>query len=286
MKTAKAALGLLVVLGASHCKRERSDAAKSVDVELPSGTEVVSFPSGSLTLRGLLLRAKSAGRTRAVLYNHGSAPGLSNNVAFANIAPAFVERGWTFFMPYRRGQGLSAGAGPYIGDEIDKAKGSGVGAAAARQLELLEGPHLDDQLAALAWLKAAPFVDPERIAAAGNSFGGIEALLGAERGGYCAVVDAAGAAESWAASPKLRERMTAASRNANVPIFFFQAENDFDLGPTRTLAGALSAAHKRAEMKIYPAFGSSAADGHAFAYKGVSIWREDALRFLENSCGP
>ena len=45
---------------------------------------------------------------------------------------------------------------------------------------------------------------PDRIAAAGNSFGGVEAVLGAERAHYCAVVDAAGGAESWAAAPALR----------------------------------------------------------------------------------
>jgi carboxymethylenebutenolidase len=286
MNITNEALVLILSLALTDCKRRGSDAAKSDEVELPAGTEVVSFPSGNLALRGLLLRPKAAGRVRAVLYNHGSAPGLANNLAFANVAPSFVEHGWVFFMPYRRGQGLSASAGPYVGDEIDKAKKNGAGAAATRQLDLLEGEQLDDQLAALEWLKHASFVDPGRIAVAGNSFGGIEALLGAERGGYCAAVDAAGGAESWTASPPLRERMTKAAVNANVPIFFFQAENDFDLSPTRTLGAALLAAHKRAETKIYPAFGRTAADGHAFAYRGVTVWANDVLRFLENSCSP
>jgi carboxymethylenebutenolidase len=39
-------------------------------------------------------------------------------------------------------------------------------------------------MAALAWLRKQDFVRPNRIAAAGNSFGGIEAVLGAERGSY------------------------------------------------------------------------------------------------------
>ena len=54
----------------------------------------------------------------------------------------FASHGWVFSGLYRRGQGLNASAGPYIGDQI----------AAAN-----------------------------RIAVAGASFGGSEAALGAER---------------------------------------------------------------------------------------------------------
>jgi carboxymethylenebutenolidase len=71
-------------------------------------------------------------------------------------------------------------------------------------IRLLETEHLSDQLAALAWLRNQPFIDGRRIAVAGNSFGGIETVLGAERERYCAAVDSAGAAESWALAPALR----------------------------------------------------------------------------------
>ena len=205
---------------------------------------------------------------------------MLNNLAFASIAPVFVARGWVFFMPYRRGQGLSGSAGAFIGDEIESArKKGGREAAAAEQLRILQTDHLDDQLAALAWLQREEFVQSNRIAAAGNSFGGIQAVLGAERGGYCAVVDASGAAESWALSPHLQARMTSAVRNAKSPVFFFQAENDFDLSPSRVLFAAMKEAGKRAEMKIYPAFGTTARDGHSFAYRGVAVWGDDIVRF-------
>jgi carboxymethylenebutenolidase len=88
---------------------------------------------------------------------------------------------------------LSAAAGPYIGDQIAAAeKAGGVTAAAATMVRLLETDHLDDQLAALAWLRKQRFVQPNRIAVAGNSFGGIETVLGVERGRYCAGIDSAG----------------------------------------------------------------------------------------------
>jgi len=67
------------------------------------------------------------------------------------------------------GQGLSASAGPYIGDQIAAAeKTGGVSAAAATMVRLLETDHLDDQFAALAWLRKQSFVQPSRLAVAGT----------------------------------------------------------------------------------------------------------------------
>ena len=112
---------------------------------------------------------------------------MMSEQALATLGPVFASHGWVFFGPYRRGQGLSASAGPYIGDQIAAAeKAAGVSAAAATMVRLLETDQLDDQLAALAWLRKQDFVQPNRIAVAGNSFGGIETVLGVERGGYCA----------------------------------------------------------------------------------------------------
>jgi carboxymethylenebutenolidase len=251
----------------------------------PPAAEIVAFPSGTLALRGVLYRPGGAGPFPAVLYNHGSAPGMANSQAFEALGPLFAGRGWVFFAPYRRGQGLSAAAGPYIGDEIEAAKlKGGLAAGSAMMVRLLEGDHLQDQLAALAWLRKASFVAPGRIAAAGNSFGGIETLLGAEKEAYCAAVDASGGAQSWTSSPELQTVMTRAARNARAPVLFFQAENDFDLAPTHTLSAAMKEANKPYEAKIYPRFGSSPPDGHSFAWRGSSVWFEDVLAFLQRHC--
>jgi hypothetical protein len=68
-------------------------------------------------------------------------------------------------------------------------KRGGVAAATTIAIRLLEADHLNDQLTALACLRNQCFVQPERIAVAATSFGGI--ALGAETGSYCAAVDAA-----------------------------------------------------------------------------------------------
>jgi carboxymethylenebutenolidase len=247
----------------------------------------VSFPSGTLTLHGVLYKPEGTGPFPAVVYNHGSAPGMLSKDAFEALGPLFAGRGWVFFGPYRRGQGLSASAGPFIGDQIDDArKKGGIRAGAATMVRLLETDHLDDQLAALAWLRTQAFVRPSRIAVAGNSFGGVEAVLGAERGSYCAAVDSAGGAQSWKAAPELQARMMQAVRSARAPIFFFQAANDYDLSPSRTLAAAMKDAGKVFEMKMYPAYGKSASDGHTFGYFGGAVWADDVFRFLNQHCNP
>jgi hypothetical protein len=91
-------------------------ALQAASTSPPARGEVVSFPSGNLKLYGLLYKPDGAGPFPAVVYNHGSAAGMASQQAFEALGPVFVKRGWVFFGPYRRGQGLSAAAGPYIED--------------------------------------------------------------------------------------------------------------------------------------------------------------------------
>jgi dienelactone hydrolase len=247
--------------------------------------EVVTFPSGSLVLHGVLYRPRGPGPFPAVLYNHGSVPGMLSAGAAEALGPAFASRGWLFFMPFRRGQGLSASAGPYIGGELRRAKYSGGERAwAATMVRLLETDHLNDQLAGLAWLGGQPFVDASRIAVGGNSFGGIEAVLGVEKAAYCAGFDSAGAAETWSSAPELQERLKRAVTAARAPIYFFQARNDYDLSPTEVLSATMNDAAKPHVAKVYPPYGSSKANGHTFGYFGFSIWGDDVLGFLGQHC--
>src|SRR5580700_4349745 len=250
-----------------------------------SAAETVTFPSGEITLHGVLYKPEGTGPFPAVIYNHGSAPGMLSEQAFDALGPIFASHGWVFFGPYRRGQGLSASAGPYIGDQIAAAeKNGGISAGAAAMVRLLETDHLNDQLAALAWLRKQGFVQHDRIAVAGNSFGGIETVLGAERGYYCAAIDSAGGAQSWAQAHELQSLMTRAVRNSRAPIFFFQAANDYDLSPSKTLSAEMKDASKPYEVKIYPAYGNSSSDGHTFGYFGYSVWADDVFRFLNRHC--
>lgn len=247
--------------------------------------EIVSFPSDDIVLHGVLYKPSGPGPFPAVLYNHGSAGGMLSKEAFDALAPTFVSHGWVFFGPFRRGQGLSAAAGPYIRDQIAAAeKQGGMAGADAEALKLLRTEHLRDQLAGLAWLQQQSFVQRQRIAVAGNSFGGIEVVFAAEGGQYCAGIDSAGGAQSWREGPRLRTAMTRAVRNSKFPIFFFQAANDYDLSPSETLSAAMKDAGKPYKLKIYPDYGNSHDDGHVLGYFGASVWADDVFRFLEQFC--
>ena len=78
--------------------------------------------------------------------------------------------------------------------------------------------------------------------------------------------------------------MTRAVRNAKAPIFFFQAANDFDLSPSKTLSAEMNEAGKTYKLKIYPPYGDSPRDGHSFGYFGSGVWAEDVFGFLNQHC--
>src|SRR5205814_10566825 len=47
--------------------------------------ETVTFPSGEITLHGVLYKPEGTGTFPAVIYNHGSAPGMMSKEAFAAL---------------------------------------------------------------------------------------------------------------------------------------------------------------------------------------------------------
>ena len=236
--------------------------------------ELIGFKSGDLELKGYIWKPSGDGPFPALLWNHGSekSPGSVDRVA-----SYFVSNGYIFFVPHRRGQGNSPG--PYIMDELNRAGSKG---ERGQLLVNLHETHLEDQLAALQYLQAVSFVNKNRIAVMGWSFGGIQTMLAVERGpGYRVAVNCSGAAETWNGASSLRSRLTTAARNAKIPVFFLQAENDHDLTPNRVLSEEVRKAGKAVEAKVYPAFGSGPRDGHSFCVRGTSTWGPDVLRFIE-----
>jgi len=322
---------LLVCLASEVCTADDSLVTQRAATP-PAVAQEVSFSNGQAQLKGVLYKPDGAGPFPVLLFNHGSAPGMANRQAFEKLGPLFVQHGWAFFAPYRRGQGLSASAGPYVMDVIEAQQLSGIRRAlpvlvvlcaalliailvvTKRQpmwmrvsailavclidalafrivseharahaiVQAMETDQFSDHLAAFEWLRRQNFVSQGHVATMGNSFGGIIAVLGAERIPYCAVVDAAGGAQTW--SPELRKRLAASVRRAQAPIFFFQAENDYTVAPTSVLGNAMHEVGKPSVVKLYPAFGSSSDDGHSFAWRGSDVWEADVFRFLDAQC--
>lgn len=230
--------------------------------------EEVTFPSGDLTLHGFIHRPQGSGPFPAILYNHGSEPRPGPKPELARV---FTESGYVLFVPHRRGQGRSPADGGVL---------SG-GALAVNELQL------PGQLAALAHLRSLEYVDKDRIAVAGCSFGGIQTVLmigeNADRSlGLRAAVDFAGAAQTWRTSVALQERMRRAVRKATIPVMFVQAKNDYDTAPSYALAGELEKLGKPHKLAIYPPFGTSVREGHGeFCSRGgAAVWAQDVLAFL------
>ncbi len=235
--------------------------------------ELVGFKSGDLELKGFVWKPSGEGPFPALLWNHGSEKSAGS---VDTVAPYFVSRGYVFFVPHRRGQGRSPG--PYIMDELNALSRDNRN----RMLVELHEIHLQDQFAGLEYLKGLAFVDRNRIAVMGFSFGGIQTMLAVERGpGYRVAVNCSGAAESWRGSSSLQARLTAAARKASMPVFFLQAENDHDLTPNRVLSEEVRKSGNPVEAKVYPAFGSGPRDGHSFCVRGTETWGPDVLKFIE-----
>lgn len=232
--------------------------------------EVVTFKSGAMTLTGFLYKPEGAGPFPAIVYNHGSEPFPGPK---GDQASFYVPHGFVLFVPHRRGHGRSKDAGP----PEPVGEGSDVIAGLVDQN--------DDVLGAIAYVAALPYVNAKRIAVAGCSYGGIETLLSAERAtGIYAAIDFAGGAMRWDGDPALQERMKIAARNAKVPVMFVQAENDYSIGPSKTLAAEMQAANKPMLLKIYPPNGTTPREGHRFCMGDVNPpWGDDVLAFLHQN---
>lgn len=237
----------------------------------------VKFPSGDLVLHGFVYKPEGNGPFPAVLYNHGSErrPGWK-----PELGELFTSQGYVLFIPHRQGQGRSPGE--YIRDLLPQRK---FRLARSRRLVELMEIHLKDQITALSYLKSLPYVDSDRIAVAGCSFGGIQTVLISERKvGLRAAISFAGAAQTWRRLPDLRERMLSAVRNATIPILLIQAKNDYNLAPSRALAEELKRLRKPHKLVIFPPFGNTAAEGHGgFCSRGGNVWGSEVFSFLSTA---
>jgi dienelactone hydrolase len=249
-------------------------------------SDTVIVRSGALQLRAVLWRPPGKGPFPAVLFNHGRGlkPQTEGRMESINeLGRLFASHGYVFMGLFRRGEGLSADQGVFIGDQLEREREArGDDAAERLQLRLLESEHLADALAGLALLRRLPEVDRRRLGVVGHSFGGSLAMLIAERDkSVRAFVNFAGAAGSWAGSVELRERLIAAAGRITAPVLFVYAENDFSVLPGKVLAAEMARRSKVSRLKLFPPFGKTAAEGHWFVYLGVLRWEENVFAFLD-----
>lgn len=266
-----------------------SDAAMAQS-RAPGEPQTVEVASGSLRLKALLWKPAGRGPVPAVLFNHGRSTDPQTHYrqvtiteAASILGPVFVKHGYAFLYLFRRGEGLSADQGPFIGDLLEQEEATN-GEVARRHLQylLMTSDHLNDALAGLGFLKTLPQVDAHRIAVVGHSFGGQITLLAAERDSTVrAAVAFAAAANSWDGSAELRVALLDTARKITVPIMLLQTSNDYSVMPGRALAAEMARLSKPHVLKIYPSFGHTADDGHNLVYLDIARWEKDVFRFLD-----
>jgi len=257
----------------------------------PTAPQIADVDSGELHLKGYFWKPAGQGPFPAILFNHGSGAGDPQHTAgrtmaeaASNLAPIFLKHGYAFFYLCRRGQGLSADQGPFMQDLLKQAEAKGADARKQLHYQLVTGSELDDALAGLTFLKAAPDVDPKRIAIVGHSFGGMLTLLSGDHDSTIrAEVAFAAGANSWRASQELRDRTLAAVGKTAAPVMLVYAANDYDTTPGKDISAELDRLNKPHLLKIYPVIGRTSDDGHSLLYLGISEWEPDVFQFLEDN---
>jgi len=245
----------------------------------PPEHEAVFYPSGKLQIEAYVYRPQGPGPFPVVIYNHGSRAGHERTeMPFTYVGKMLAASGYLVLVPERRGYGKSEGA-PFS-EDIGDDRGP-------RYVARLQ-QEADDAIAAAEFAKTLQGVDSSRIAVMGWSFGGIVSVFAASRSAlFRAVVDQAGGALSWGASPQLQAALKEAAGKVNVPLLGMVAEND---RTTESVTAVVSQAKKHgaaARLIVYPVFKprenpGDIAPGHMiFSVQGVGLWESDVKDFLK-----
>lgn len=243
----------------------------------------VTIESAKYSLHGCFWLPEGAGPFPVMIYNHGSEQHPSP-CGPPDLATFYQAHGWAFLAFQRHGHGPSPG--DYILDlQKQIFRDAPTPVAARRQINRLHELYNLDVEAAVDWVKRQKWTDTARIAMSGISYGGIQTLLTAEKGlGIDAFLAFAPAAQSW--NPVLAERLIAAVQAARGPIFLIQASNDYSLEPSKVLGAELKRKGSPNQSKVYPAFGATTLEGHAYfgsRAAGIAVWSPDVIAFLDGA---
>jgi dienelactone hydrolase len=244
----------------------------------------VTIPAGPYQLHGCVWTPDGPGPHPVMIYNHGSEqkPFLCGP---PDLAGFYQKNGWAFVAFQRHGHEPSPG--DYIGDLQKKVFAAHPldRPAAQRDIVKLHELYNLDVEAAVAWVKQQKWADPGHIAMTGISYGGIQTILTAEKGlGLRAFLPFAPAAQSW--NPVLAERLKQAIRKARAPMLIVQAENDYSIEPSKVLGAELEKKGSPNRARIYPAFGTTTQQAHAWfgsRTAGIAVWSSDVMEFLNSA---
>lgn len=228
--------------------------------------QVVSFTSRKQKLKGYLWVPEGDGPFPAMVWSYGHHERLMNQgppSQFDRLARFYLEMKYVLFVPDR-------GATPGQKDD-----------GSPEAFERINDAKTKDLISAISWIRQQSYVNAAKVAVSGSLNGSLHALLAAERDSTIhAVVISTPGSITWNNNPALRTLMHRGVKNANVPIFLFQPQNDKSLGPTQALGPLLAEKGKRNRTKVYLPYEGEI---RSFGKDAVNVWGPDVRAFLEGN---
>jgi dienelactone hydrolase len=238
---------------------------------------VILIPAGpdhQAMLETTVFQPNGPGPFPLLIINHGKDPGAPSaqpRDRFYHMAHAFVERGYAVLVPMREGYANSTGKFHDHGCDMTA---NGYGQA-------------NDILDALNYAREQPWVDPQHIVVAGQSYGGLATIaLGTQPlPGVKALLNFAGGLKDQSEGCNWKNELitayTSYGANAKIPSLWMYGANDTLFGPD--LAARMHAAYTLAggQGKLVE-YGPFKHDAHGMlaSRDGEQIWLPETEQFL------
>jgi dienelactone hydrolase len=234
---------------------------------IPAGTERQAM------METTVFQPNGAGPFPLLIINHGKDPGAPSKQPrdrFYHMAHAFVERGYAVMVPMR--QGFANSTGRYSDHGCDMTA-NGYSQAS-------------DILDALNYAREQPWVDPQHIVVAGQSYGGLATVaLGTQAlPGVRGLLNFAGglrdAGCDW--QGELLSAYANYGANARIPSLWMYGANDSLFGPelATRMHDAYALAGGQGKLVEYGAFKRDA-HGMLASRDGEKIWLSETEQFLK-----
>lgn len=240
--------------------------------------EMVKVGSGlsSAELETTLFKPDGAGPFPLVVINHGKASGnpvFQERARFLIASREFVRRGYVVALPMRLG--FSKSSGLYTDG------GCNIASNGEAQAGWVEG--------VIAWLRAQPYVDKDRILVVGQSHGGLTTMALGSRNppGVRALINFAGGLRYtgtgciWENS--LAQAFARYGERSKLPSLWFYGDNDSYFPPA--VWKELEARYRAAGGNVrVVAFGRFKTDAHGMfsSRDGLRIWVPEVEQFLDS----
>lgn len=236
---------------------------------------VPAGPEHRAMMETTVFQPNGTGPFPLLIINHGKDPGRTNlqpRDRFYHMAMAFVKRGYAVMVPMR--QGFANSTGRYRDHGCDM-MANGYSQA-------------NDILDALNYARAQPWVDPERIVIAGQSYGGLATVaLGTQAlPGVRGLLNFAGGLRDDSNGCDWQSELVTAfanyGANNKIPTLWMYGANDSLFGPdlATRMHTAFALAGGKGKLVEYGAFKRDA-HGMIASRDGEKVWLAETMQFLQ-----